>query len=196
MHMQHRGCARTRVALKSPAMHDTECMACNGVMLEWSLGPTILWAALPWLMQVLMEKSLYARCPRLLDAPISARVFGPNKKWRAFVVVPLTYVLACNLLAAMERLFSTGAWSEVCHARVGLTCQLAMALATQLFELPNSALKRQLCLAPGKRPDRAPARLAVFLMDHVDRRATIPQRAPRAAQCAVCCSFAVSPASR
>ena len=161
-------------------MDAPSCLPCTGTMLEWSLGPTILWGGLPWLMQVILEKSVYARYPQLLAVPISARTFGPNKKWRAFVIVPLTYLLSCQLLAAMESSLSIGAWSKYCHANVGLMCQLAMALATQLFELPNSALKRWMCLGPGKRPESAPARVAVFAMDHVDRYCFPAQQSPYA----------------
>lgn len=76
-----------------------------------------------------------------LAVPLNARVFGRNKTWRGVVVVPLISTLVAPLSVANE---------------VGNPWLLGAAtgLGYMLGELPNSALKRALGIAPGTLPAR------------------------------------------
>ena len=96
------------------------------------------------------------------------RIFGDHKTFRA----PVVYVVFCTLGTM------TQAWLQgrgdlpqwlflVDYEAEGLLVGALMGLGMAVGELPNSFLKRQLDVAPGKRR-RGLLGLAFFLVDQVD----------------------------
>jgi hypothetical protein len=125
-----------------------------------------LWLSLPLLVggalhMVVVKLDLWPR----LRKPISKRLFGSNKTWRGFVVMPLATVPGVWLVQHFT------APSAPPHFPPGLGAGtflgLALGLAYALFELPNSGLKRRMGIAPGKRARGAWAP-AFVLLDQAD----------------------------
>ncbi|MBS1660284.1 MAG: hypothetical protein JST68_04455 [Bacteroidetes bacterium] len=82
-----------------------------------------------------------------LAVPVSRRLFGANKTWRGFVVVPV--------LNGILMLVAFGSMSG-----------FLLGLAYVLFELPNSWLKRRVGIEPGGRAGRY--RVLFVLLDKSD----------------------------
>jgi hypothetical protein len=109
---------------------------------------------------------------RALAVPIDAGVrlrgrplFGANKTWRGVVAVGLGAAAGYVLQGADPAL--QPAPLRACTA-VGLAgFGLAIGAAAMLSELPNSLIKRQLEIAPG-RPARGPAGPLFYVLDQVD----------------------------
>jgi hypothetical protein len=96
------------------------------------------------------------------------RIFGDHKTWRA----PAIYVVFCTLGTTVQAwLQGRGdlpAWlCLVDYERYGSFVGILMGLGMAAGELPNSFLKRQLDVAPGKRK-RGLLGFALFLLDQVD----------------------------
>ncbi len=78
------------------------------------------------------------------------RIFGPNKMWRGFAMMPLAAAMAFwtvgSLRPGLPAWLASGMWdlSGAQYAALGLACGFAFMLA----ELPNSFVKRQLDVAP------------------------------------------------
>jgi hypothetical protein len=96
------------------------------------------------------------------------RIFGDHKTWRA----PLIYVVFCTLGTMVQ------AWLQgrgdlppwlflVDYEAYGILAGILMGLGMATGELPNSFLKRQLDVAPGKRKKGLPG-IVIFLFDQVD----------------------------
>ncbi len=96
------------------------------------------------------------------------RILGAHKTWRA----PVIYVFFCTLGTLIQ------AWLQgrgdlpqwlflVDYEADGLLVGLLMGLGMAVGELPNSFVKRQLDVAPGKRK-RGLLGFAFFLLDQVD----------------------------
>lgn len=120
---------------------------------------------------------LRSNLSRRLDAPIDLhrtfrgrRIFGPNKMWRGFAVMPpacaLTFWLAGSLRPDFPAWLASGMWelAPPPYAALGLACGLAFMLA----ELPNSFIKRQLDVAPGMAPHERGLAAVFFLLDRLD----------------------------
>lgn len=95
------------------------------------------------------------------------RIFGDNKTYRGFVVMPpacgISFVLAKPIVEALSphALWKFSLFGYVC---LGVWCGFGYMIA----ELPNSFLKRQLDVAPGETvPGSWPGRL-FFGIDQVD----------------------------
>lgn len=112
-----------------------------------------------------------------LDGPVDLRLrlrdrrlFGPNKMWRGFAVMPpataLAFWAAGSLRPDLPEWLSAGMWeiSSARYAALGLACGFAFMLA----ELPNSFIKRQLDVAPGMAPRGRGLAALFFLLDRVD----------------------------
>jgi CDP-2,3-bis-(O-geranylgeranyl)-sn-glycerol synthase len=99
-------------------------------------------------------------------------LFGANKMWRGFVVMPLGGALAFWAFAmlrgtdALPAWLAAGMWElpPMSYAWLGFACGLAFMLA----ELPNSFVKRQLDIAPGMAPERGGLATACFVIDRID----------------------------
>jgi hypothetical protein len=89
-----------------------------------------------------------------LNRPISTRLFGANKTWRGFVLLPL-------LNAAAVVLFS---YDSPVPASLLLGAMLGIVYL--LFELPNSFLKRRIGIAPGEQSSQY--RTLFLLLDKTD----------------------------
>lgn len=98
-----------------------------------------------------------------LAVPVHAGLFGANKTWRGFVVVPLLTAAGTLPLLPVE-------WLLGQQAPVGVAAWLPAGLLAGggyvLGELPNSFFKRRLGIAPGATPDRG--RWVFVLLDQVD----------------------------
>lgn len=98
------------------------------------------------------------------------RLFGPNKMWRGFIVMPpaaaVVFGTAGWLRPALPAWFSAGMWdlAPLEYAGLGFVSGLAFMLA----ELPNSFVKRQLDVAPGMAPRDRTLAAIFFLVDRVD----------------------------
>lgn len=90
-----------------------------------------------------------------LAKPIAAKAFGPNKTWRAFVVLPLASGFFCWLFYALFGPFGQLPF-QMWLLGIGL------GLFYLLFELPNSYLKRKLGIPPGGKSKKYP-RLQLFI---------------------------------
>lgn len=82
-------------------------------------------------------------------------IFGPNKTFGAFIVLPVAVACAFFLLACLDRLwswevFSSVGWPTDTGALFGIG--LLSAIGYLLAELPNSFLKRQFGVACGEEP--------------------------------------------
>jgi CDP-diacylglycerol--serine O-phosphatidyltransferase len=98
-----------------------------------------------------------------LAVPVQRRLFGANKTWRGFVLVPLFTAAGALLLLPVER-----AWGAEAPIGVALLLPagLLAGLGYVLGELPNSFLKRRLGIAPGATPARG--RRVFLLLDQFD----------------------------
>lgn len=120
---------------------------------------------------------LRSRLSLRLGAPVDLhmtwrgrRLFGPNKTWRGFVVMPAAagaaFWLGGALRPALPAWLSSGMWdlAPFDYAGLGIACGLAFMLA----ELPNSFVKRQLDVAPGMAPRGRTLAAVFFVVDRVD----------------------------
>jgi len=122
---------------------------------------------------------LRSRTAQCFQAPVDfnlrfrgRRLFGGNKMWRGFAVMPLAAALAFWAFAtlrdggALPRWLAAGMWDLAPrpYAWLGLACGLAFMAA----ELPNSFVKRQLGIAPGLAPERPGLATACFAIDRID----------------------------
>jgi CDP-archaeol synthase len=102
---------------------------------------------------VIVKKNIFS----FLAIPVSTKLFGQNKTWRGFVIVPLLnafLLLLINLL-----------WPYLPNVRA-LIIGFLLGIAYMLFELPNSYLKRRLGIAPGGKA--ADHRWLLMLIDKTD----------------------------
>jgi hypothetical protein len=90
------------------------------------------------------------------------RIFGENKTWRGFaVIVPGAGV---SFLVLSMCFFAPWPLSAFQYAGLGACAGLGFMLG----ELPNSFIKRQFDIAPGRTPANWPAKALCFLVDHTD----------------------------
>lgn len=101
-----------------------------------------------------------------LKIPIHTGLFGANKTWRGFVVVPLFTAAGTLLLYPLE-LFQRAVWgTSVLEQHSLFIVGIVTGLAYMVFELPNSYVKRRLGIGPGETP--AKLRWVFILMDQLD----------------------------
>lgn len=101
-----------------------------------------------------------------LKIPVNASLFGSNKTWRGFAVMPWLAWIGVLLAVAGERLLIGDGSGSVLQNASALPLGLTLGLAYVLFELPNSFLKRRLGIPPGKTPPEH--RMLTFITDHLD----------------------------
>ena len=99
-----------------------------------------------------------------------APIFGENKTWAGFVVLPLACGIAFAVLRWATDLFSEGWVESLWPLSVGGYALLGAwtGLGFMAGELPNSFVKRQLGVAAGAAPAGRSARALGFLIDRVD----------------------------
>jgi hypothetical protein len=90
------------------------------------------------------------------------RIFGENKTWRGLaVIIPGGGV---SFLILSMCLFAPWPLSAFQYTGLGICAGLGFMLG----ELPNSFIKRQFDIAPGRTPANWPAKYLCFLVDHTD----------------------------
>jgi CDP-2,3-bis-(O-geranylgeranyl)-sn-glycerol synthase len=91
------------------------------------------------------------------------RLFGPNKMFRGFVALPL----AAGVSFFVASRLTGGPW-PLSH-RGYVLLGIAAGLGFMLGELPNSFIKRQLDIEPGRAPEKsAAAKWMCLLVDRAD----------------------------
>jgi CDP-diacylglycerol--serine O-phosphatidyltransferase len=78
-----------------------------------------------------------------LNIPISSKLFGANKTWRGFIVLPLL----CGLWVVLLAHFSEPIFLQTIDL---FLFGIGLGLAYMLAELPNSFIKRRLGIANGE----------------------------------------------
>ncbi len=100
-----------------------------------------------------------------LAVPVQKRLFGANKTWRGFIIMPIVTILGVWLTQFLEPLWQD--WLLVSLHSISIVgIGLALGLAYVLFELPNSYLKRRLFVAPGEIPKQC--HYCFILLDQLD----------------------------
>jgi hypothetical protein len=102
---------------------------------------------------VIVKKNIFA----FLAIPVSTKLFGQNKTWRGFVIVPLLNALLLLMINLL--------WPYLSNVRA-LTVGFILGIAYMLFELPNSFLKRRLGIGPGDKAGKY--RWLLMLIDKTD----------------------------
>lgn len=94
------------------------------------------------------------------------RIFGANKTTRGFVVIVPATALAMAGFGQMAQRAQIAVWPL--SGKGFLLLGLASALGLMLGELPNSFLKRQFGVAPGRPPRHRVGRVISALADRLD----------------------------
>lgn len=128
---------------------------------------TALYLAIPVIVggvlhMIVVTKDLYPQ----LKIPVNKALFGANKTWRGFVVVPLCTMIGMLLLYPLERLQQALWGHSVLEGRSLIALGLLAGLAYVVAELPNSFMKRRLGIAPGETPQQY--KYLFILMDQLD----------------------------
>lgn len=96
------------------------------------------------------------------------RIFGDHKTWRGLFIITLFCMLGAWIQAHVQRTGQIPPWLPLCdYGRLWLPVGLSLGLGATLGELPNSFLKRQLGVLPGRRKGGIPGAI-FFLLDQVD----------------------------
>jgi hypothetical protein len=96
------------------------------------------------------------------------RVLGDNKTWRGAFLNVVFCIVGAWIQSRIQRGAQLPTWLPLCdYGRLWLPVGMALGLGATLGELPNSFLKRQLGIQPGKRRGGALS-LFLFLYDQVD----------------------------
>ena len=113
----------------------------------------------------------FGRLNRPLDLGMSIRgrrIFGDHKTWRGMVINLVFCTTGAMIQAWLQGSGNIPSWLPLLdYNRLGLLLGVLMGLGLTLGELPNSFLKRQLGISPGKRA-KGPMRVLFFLFDQVD----------------------------
>ncbi len=134
-----------------------------GLYLQDTLN--ILWLLLGLFVAGLLEGVLW-KTPvfEWCNTPIQTDWFGPNKRWRGLISLPLTAALATIGFQAIESSasFLPEQWIHFSDFN-GVEYGLLTGFFCNLAELPNSFIKRRLNIPPGDE-----SQIATFITDHLD----------------------------
>ena len=97
-----------------------------------------------------------------LTIPISTKLFGQNKTWRGFLLLPFLNGILCGLVNLFYPIF------EMTNA---LIIGAILGLVYMIFELPNSWLKRRLGIAAGEKAQKNA--IGFMILDKVDSSAGV-----------------------
>jgi hypothetical protein len=113
----------------------------------------------------------FVRLKRPLDLGMSIRgrrIFGDHKTWRGMVINLVFCTLGTMIQVWLQESGNIPLWLPLLnYNRLGLLVGVLMGLGMTLGELPNSFLKRQLGISPGK-GTKGPLGVIFFLFDQVD----------------------------
>lgn len=120
-----------------------------------------------------LRKPLSRRFDRPVDGGATLRgrrIFGDNKQWRGFVMMPPAAALAFGLLGDARPIYPDAVAQALWDIDPGQYALLGFisGLAFMLAELPNSFLKRQFDVAPGALPAQPWLRPLCLLLDRID----------------------------
>jgi hypothetical protein len=147
------------VSLAATAPHSLPCAVFLVAAMSLAGIPHALWLRSPL--------SQRLRAPVDFGLRFRGRpVFGANKTWRGFVVMPLSAAASFWAFAEVRDALAAGMWDlpPVQYALLGLACGFAFMLA----ELPNSFLKRRFGVAPGMAPQRPGLAATCLIIDRID----------------------------
>jgi CDP-diacylglycerol--serine O-phosphatidyltransferase len=99
-----------------------------------------------------------------LKKPLHQRLFGSNKTWRGFLIMPLATWPGVYFSSQLEILFETSTPVFQNHSLVIVS--LLLGLAYCLAELPNSFIKRRLGVKEGQTSERF--KLFFIILDQAD----------------------------
>jgi hypothetical protein len=125
----------------------------------------ILWLGLGLFIAGVLEALLWqTKLFELLNVPIQSQWFGPNKRWRGLISLPLTCAFSTFLLQLLEsQLFSPGMPPiQLSHFNY-LEYGLLVGFIFNLSELPNSFIKRRLQIPAGDESSKI-----FYFIDHMD----------------------------
>lgn len=98
------------------------------------------------------------------------RLFGANKTWRGFMVmvpaVGVAFVLLRGLLGWVDERLTDALWPLSSGQYFWLGCWVGLGFMAA--ELPNSFVKRQLDIPPGRLADHSIGRAVGFCIDRAD----------------------------
>lgn len=100
-----------------------------------------------------------------LAKPVNSTLFGPNKTWRGFIVMPVCSLIGMWITVSLENSLNLNLTPSL-SASSWVIMSLVLGFAYVLFELPNSYLKRISGIPAGKLPDKN--KFLFFLLDHFD----------------------------
>jgi CDP-diglyceride synthetase len=113
----------------------------------------------------------FGRLKRPLDLGMSIRgrrIFGDHKTWRGMAINLVFCTIGAMIQVWLQGSGNIPLWLPLLnYNRLGLLVGVLMGLGLTLGELPNSFLKRQLGIAPGK-GTKGPKGVIFFLFDQVD----------------------------
>jgi CDP-diacylglycerol--serine O-phosphatidyltransferase len=103
---------------------------------------------------------------KFLTVPVSTKVFGANKTWRGFIVMPLTCTLGVYLVSLFEPTLLPRLNVSFAHTSLVLLGVL-LGLGYTITELPNSMIKRRMGIAPGTNSTSS-SRWFFIILDQID----------------------------
>lgn len=119
---------------------------------------------------VILRFDLWSRLKRPIDGGLTfrgRRLFGDSKTWRGVVVA----VVGCIATACIQKYLLRGRPEKLALLDYGATNPFVlgavMGVAAMVGELPNSFVKRQLGILPGK-TTRGPLSVLFYVWDQVD----------------------------
>ncbi len=125
----------------------------------------IFWLLLGLFMAGLLEASLW-KTPvfERFNHPIQTAWFGPNKRWRGLISLPLTAVVATFTFQMLEHRIPSFPQGWIGFSGFnGFEYGLLTGFICNLAELPNSFLKRRLNIPAGDESNAL-----WFVVDHLD----------------------------
>ena len=125
----------------------------NYFLILWLLAPIILSGIIH---MFCVSKKYFT----FFAVPINAPIFGSNKTWRGFVLMPILTTLNLFLLFPFKPNLLSFTLEQILY--IGPL----VGLAYVLFELPNSYLKRKMGIAPGKTANKH--KWFFIWLDHTD----------------------------
>lgn len=100
-----------------------------------------------------------------IAVPIHTKIFGPNKTWRGFILMPLFTVLGCLIYYCLQDLTDLSPDFKILRSQI-LSLGSLLGLAYTAAELPNSFIKRKLAIPAGSRSEKFP--YFFILIDQID----------------------------
>ncbi|MBW2019036.1 MAG: CDP-archaeol synthase [Deltaproteobacteria bacterium] len=133
------------------------------------LGSPLLMVAIAQGLCIKYNRLRWLRRPLDLDLRFRGkRIFGDHKTWRGLVINVAFCILGARIQGWIQSNGLIASWLPLLdYSKDGGMLGLLLGLGVTAGELPNSFLKRQLGISPGKRGKRVVG-MAFFLFDQLD----------------------------